>query len=104
MSKATLYRFYNEAVSGSLKNIGAGWRTVVCLPPGRKWVTLVDWTTLDVATIPLLEWQRLKPALVVYRTGRVLKAIKHMLPYKFDDGKPTQAIKAAMQIIRGGGQ
>lgn len=104
--KATLYRFYNEATMGSLKNLGCGYRTVICLPPGRKWVSLVDWTTLDVATITIQEWARMKPTPVEYRAGRVLSAMKERIPYKFGPtedgkpGKPTGTIKEAMALLK----
>lgn len=104
--RTTLFRFYNEATMGSLKNLGCGYRTVVVLPPGRKWVTLLDWTTLDVATISVQEWARMKPEPVEYRVSRVLATIKERIHYKFQPtedgkpGKPTSIIKQAMTLLK----
>lgn len=98
----TLYRFYNEAVEGSLRNLGCGYRSVLALPPGRKWITLLDWTTLDVATVSIADWARMKPEPTQARSARILASIKHRLPYKFDDGKPTGTIKEALAILKAG--
>ena len=100
MRRAKLFRFYNEAVSGSLKNLGSGFRTVIALPPGRKWITLVEWTTLDTAKILVKDWERMKPEPVEFRLHVIMEAMKQRLPCKFEDGKPTGAIKEAIAMIR----
>ena len=41
-----LYRVYN---SGEIPSLAHGWRSVIAVPPGRKWLTLIDWTTLETA-------------------------------------------------------
>lgn len=104
--KTTLFRFYNEAVEGSLKNLGCGFRTVIALPPGRKWITLVDWTTCDVATISVKDWGRMKAEPVTEYSARIERAMKARIKYKFttDDGtmgKPTGAIKDALKSLQG---
>lgn len=106
MKCANLYRFYNEAIETGWKNIGFGWRTVIAIP-ARKWVMLVDWTTLDVAKVKRDEWERAKPQLVVYPAARVLTTMRERIPYTFpplEDGKPrkpTRAVKEAMSVVRG---
>ena len=54
----SLYRIFNQ---GEIAGFGDGWRSVIALAPGRKWITVVDWTTLDAARLPLDLWQRLHP-------------------------------------------
>ncbi len=41
-----LYRVYNQ---GEIPSLAHGWRSVITLTPGRKWVTVIDWTTLEIA-------------------------------------------------------
>lgn len=94
MKYATLHRFYNE---NDIHNFGCGWRTVLALPAGRKWITLVDWTTLDLAKVQLSEWARLKPQQVEYRAGRVLAAIK--LRQAYYEEKPL-AIKEVIKQLK----
>ena len=38
----SVYRIYNQRDMPRLSN---GWRSVIALAPGRKWMTIVDWTT-----------------------------------------------------------
>ena len=86
MKHAILYRFFNE---NDIPQFGTGFRTVIALEPGRKWITLVDWTTLDTAKILISQWERLKPQTVQYRLSLVLNTMKERVPYKFEDGKPV---------------
>ena len=44
MTRPILTRVYNQ---GDLGNLACGWRSLIALPPGRKWITLLDWTTLE---------------------------------------------------------
>lgn len=102
MRRANLFRFYNE----NIPSLGCGWRSVVALPEGRKWVTVVEWTTLDVAKISLKDWERMKPQSVRARAGLVFATMKSRVPYRFAaaEGKrpvPTQSIKKAMKIVKG---
>jgi hypothetical protein len=53
-----LYRVFNQ---GEIPSLAHGWRSVIALTPGRKWLTLIDWTTLETARIDLAAWARLKP-------------------------------------------
>lgn len=99
--KATVHRFYNEGTEGAFKNLGCGLRTVIVLPPGRKWVTIVDWTTLDTATVSITEWQRRRAEPVQYRTGVILTTMKERARYKYEDGKPTGSVKEAIKLLKG---
>lgn len=38
-----------------------GWRPLITLTPDRKWVPVIDWTTLEIARVEISTWQRLKP-------------------------------------------
>jgi len=51
---AMLYRVFNQ---GEIPLLAHGWRSVVALPPGRKWMTVIDWTTLETARIEIAAWQ-----------------------------------------------
>jgi hypothetical protein len=46
----TLTRVYN---TGDLGSLACGWRSLIALAPGRKWITVVDWTTLESARVSL---------------------------------------------------
>jgi hypothetical protein len=54
----SIYRIFNQ---GEIPSLADGWRSVIALAPGRKWITVLDWTTLDAARLPLDLWQRLGP-------------------------------------------
>ena len=100
MKHAILYRFFNE---NDIPQFGTGFRTVIALEPGRKWITLVDWTTLDTAKILISQWERLKPQTVQYRLSLVLNTMKERVPYKFEDGKPVGTIREALAFLKGRG-
>jgi hypothetical protein len=85
----SLYRVFNE---GEIASLAHGWRSVIALVPGRKWITIVDWTTLETARVPLDLWQRLRPRPVTgYSLRRVRAVIKARLRYV----EKTRAIFAA---------
>lgn len=100
----TLHRFYNE---NDIPAFGCGKRSVIALPPGRKYVILIDWTTLDTAKVTLELWKRLKPESFEARTKAVIMAMRERMPYKFPPtedgkpGKPTQTIKYTLQYLKG---
>jgi hypothetical protein len=71
--KLVLYRFFNE---NDVPKFGCGWRNVIALPGGRKWQTLVDWTTLDVAHLTLKDWGRLRAEPVITRAAPVERAMR----------------------------
>jgi hypothetical protein len=98
-----LYRIFNE---GDFKNLGSGWRTVIALPPGRKWITLVDWTTLDVQDVLVKEWESLQRREIVigekrkgvdsYRKGVILETMLAQLAYVDE----TKAIRDAISLLK----
>jgi hypothetical protein len=90
----TVYRVFNE---GEIANLAHGWRSVIALAPGRKWITVVDWATFDTARVSLDLWQRLRPRRVTgYSLRRVRAAIKARLHYV----EKTRAIFAAAASLR----
>jgi hypothetical protein len=91
---SSLYRIFNQ---GEIASLADGWRSVIALPPGRKWVTVVDWTTLDTARLPLDLWQRLRPRPASgYSARRVRAAIKARLRYV----SKTKSIRAAFALLK----
>jgi hypothetical protein len=87
-------RVYN---AGDLGNLACGWRSLIVLRPGRKWITLVDWTTLESARVPLVLWQRLpKMPAVGFSRRRVLAYMRARCKYV----APSATIKEAMQLLR----
>lgn len=104
IKRVTLHRFYNEH---DIPKFGCGVRRVIALAPGRKWVTLVDPFTLDVAHVPLATWQRLRPEETEARRHVVVDAMKNRMQYFMgtdDKGKSystlTQAQKEAYAMVR----
>ncbi len=89
-----LYRIFNQ---GEIASLGAGWRSVIALAPGRKWITVVDWTTLETARLPLDLWQRLgaRPT-SSYSARRIRAAIKARLRYV----RKTRTISAAAALLK----
>jgi len=89
-----LYRVFNE---GEIAGFAAGWRSVIALPPGRKWITLIEWTTLATARLPLDLWRCLKPQPAAgYSPRRVRAAVKERLRYV----RKTRAIGAAAALLK----
>ncbi|HEY7330697.1 MAG TPA: hypothetical protein VH592_23860 [Gemmataceae bacterium] len=88
-----LYRVYNQ---GEIPSLAHGWRSVIVLTPGRKWVTVIDWTTLETARIEIVAWQKLKPQLHDRLNPRKVRAVmRRRLRY----GTPTEAIRQALRLL-----
>ena len=51
----SVYRIFNQGEIASLGKPApakaGGWRSVIALAPGRKWITVLDWTTLETARL-----------------------------------------------------
>src|SRR5271163_2185994 len=93
---AMLYRVYN---SGEIPSLAHGWRSVIALKPGRKWLTLIDWTTLETARIEIPAWERLKPQPdSAMNRRKVRAAMRHRLKFTAS----THAIEEALRLLRGG--
>jgi hypothetical protein len=89
----SLHRVFNQ---GEIANLAGGWRSVIALKPGRKWITIVDWTTLDSARLPLDLWQRLDPRPATGHSARRIRAaIKARLRYT----EKTRTIGAALASL-----
>jgi hypothetical protein len=89
----TLYRVYN---GGEIPHLAHGWRSVIALPPGRKWITVIDWTTLETSRLAIAEWDRLEP-MPDRRINRrkVRAAMRRRLKYV----TPTQAVRDALATL-----
>jgi hypothetical protein len=74
-----------------------GWRSVIGLAPGRKWITILGWTTLETARLPLDLRRRLQPrAAAGYSRRRIRAAIKARLSYV----RKTRTIRAAVASLK----
>jgi len=89
-----LYRVYNQ---GDIPSLAHGWRSVIALPPGRKWVTLIDWTTLETARIDLASWASLKPE-ADHRISR--RKVRIHMRQRRHYVTATQAIKEALSLLK----
>jgi len=89
-----IYRVYNQ---GEIPSLAHGWRSVIALTPGRKWVTVIDWTTLETARIEINLWQRLRPQLQGRLNPRKVRAVmRRRLKYI----APTQALREALRLVQ----
>ena len=76
-----IYRVYNQ---GEIPSLAHGWRSVIALTPGRKWVTVIDWTTLE-------------PQLHGRLNRRKVRAVmRRRLRYV----TPTGAIREALRLLQ----
>ena len=89
-----LYRIYN---SGEIPSLAHGWRSVVALPPGRRWIKLVDWTTLETARIEIAAWDRLEPQ-ADSRMNR--RKVRTLMRARLKYTAPTQAIAQAIRLLK----
>lgn len=88
-----LYRVYN---AGEIPCLAHGWRSVIALHPGRKWLTLIDWTTLETARMDIAAWERLKPLPDAGMNRRKVRAaMRRRLKYKAS----TRAIEEALRLL-----
>ena len=83
---------------GEIASLADGWRSVIALAPGRKWITVLDWTTLEAARLPLDLWRHLNPRpATAYSARRVRAAIKKArLRYV----RKTTTIRAAVSALK----
>lgn len=89
-----LYRVFNQ---GEIPIIGHGWRSIIVLPPGRKWVTLIDWTTLETTRIELTLWKNLHP---LPATGLNRRRVHSVMRRRLDYLPATRAIKQALSLLK----
>jgi hypothetical protein len=89
-----LYRVYN---SGEIAPLAHGWRSVIALRPGRKWLTLIDWTTLETTRIDVAAWEKLRPQPDSRMNPRkVLAIMRRRLKYVASN----RAIKDALSLLK----
>lgn len=88
-----VYRIYNQ---GEISAMADGWRSVVALAPGRRWITIIDWTTLETARLDVTAWQRLKPE---PHTGVRLRTVKSVKRRRLKYVTPTQAMNDAIRLL-----
>jgi hypothetical protein len=88
------YRVFNQ---GEIPSLAHGWRSVIVLTPGRKWLTVIDWTTLETARMQISGWQNLRPHDAGHLNRRKVRAvIRHRLKY----ATRTRAINQALTQLR----
>jgi hypothetical protein len=109
----SVYRIYNQgeiarfvgacpgprvrALRGPRINSGRSWRSVIALAPGRKWITILGWTTLETTRLPLDLWRRQQPRPATgYSRRRIRAAIKARLSYV----RKTRTICAAVASLK----
>ncbi|HTU90413.1 MAG TPA: hypothetical protein VMF69_10090 [Gemmataceae bacterium] len=92
-----LYRVYNQ---GEIPSLAHGWRSIIALTPGRKWITVIDWTTLETARLEIALWVTLTPqpdACLNRRKVRI--AMRRHLRYV----APTEPIREALRLLKESG-
>ena len=93
--QAVIYRIYNQ---GDIPSLAHGWRSVIAAKPGRKWITLIDWTTLETCRMDIAAWHRLQPQPATAINPRKVRIhMRRHLQYV----TATQAIKDAMIMLKG---
>lgn len=85
---------YEVEHNGTIRGLGCGTRRVIALPPGRTWITLINWATLEVLHVKINVWEALKRRQVEIDKKAVLNAMQDRLKYV----KPTKAILEAMKF------
>lgn len=98
--KTATYSIYNQGETRELAKLGMGRRTVIALPPGRVWITIINWATLDVAHLRILQWESLLPKAVETDKVVMLRAMKERLRYV----QPTKDIIEALRFAGGRGK
>ncbi len=89
-----LYRIYNQ---GEIPSLAHGWRSVIALTPGRKWITLLDWTTLETARVEIGTWHKLRPQPQDWLNPRnVQTTMRRRLKYI----TRTEPIREALRMLR----
>jgi hypothetical protein len=88
-----LYRVYNQ---GEIPSLAHGWRSVIALTPGRKWITLLDWTTLETARLEIAAWATLKPQ---PHDGLNRRKVRAAMRRRLRYVTPTEAIREALRLL-----
>jgi hypothetical protein len=89
-----LYRVFNQ---GEIPSLAHGRRSIIALTPGRKWITVIDWATLETARLEITAWQRLKPQPDGGLNPRKVRAaMRRRLKYV----TPTGPIQEALRLLQ----
>lgn len=89
-----LYQVYHQ---GEIPRLAHGWRSVIALTPGRKWITVIDWTTLESACLEIAAWERLKPR----PDGRMnRRKVRALMRRRMKYVTRTRAIQEAFNLLR----
>ena len=91
-ASVTTHHVYN---TGQLPHIAHGHRSLLVVETGRKWVTLLDWTTLEACKVELAVWERMKPEQRNGTARTVRRAMRNMLHYR----EKTAVVKAALKLV-----
>jgi hypothetical protein len=89
-----IYRVFNQ---GDIPALADGWRSVIALHLGRKWVTLIDWTTLDTARVEIAVWEALKP---VADKGINRRKVRGAMRQRLKYTPSTRTIAEAMRLLK----
>jgi hypothetical protein len=89
-----LYRVYNQ---GEIASLAHGWRSIIALTPGRKWVTLIDWTTLETARLEIATWERLKPQ---PDDGLNPRKVRAVMRWRLKYITPSEPIREALRLLQ----
>jgi hypothetical protein len=88
--------FYHVYNTGEIPTLAHGWRSVIAIRPGRKWLTLIDWATLATARVEIAAWEKLKPVPDSSINRRKVRAVmRHRLKYSAS----TQTISDAIRLL-----
>jgi hypothetical protein len=90
-----MYRVYN---AGEIPALAHGWRSVVALRPGRRWITLIDWTTLETTRLEVAAWEKLKP---LSDAGISRRKVRAFMRRRLKYATSTQAIEEALRLLNG---
>lgn len=96
MKKITVHRIFNE---NELTHIGTGWRIVLVVREGRKYVTVLDWTTMDYDRIEKDEWNDIRMDVLQYPRSHVIAQMKACIK-RFEE--ITRVMQDALKVVEAG--
>lgn len=88
---------YNVFNQGEIPHIGHGQRSLLALPPGRKWIVVIDWSNphLEHAKIAIKAWEGLRPTPQDFSKRFVRSVMKNNLQYI----EKTKLISDALKVL-----
>lgn len=88
-----IYRIFNQ---GEIPQLATGYRSVIALQPGRKWIKIIDWSTLETANVEIATWARMKPA---EETHLKIRKVKSIMKARLRYVTKTETIKEALKSL-----